>query len=62
MRAAERLMASILHRSDLHLLRRINRFFRAMRERERSLDYRISNRTGLFHFANRWYIVARMAA
>lgn len=46
----------------LHLMRGLDRVFHSMPKPERNLDYRISNRPGLFRLANRWYIAAQKAA
>jgi SAM-dependent methyltransferase len=43
----------------LHLAKRLDNIFHAVPQPEHNLDYRISNRPGLFRLANRWYVVAR---
>jgi SAM-dependent methyltransferase len=45
----------------LHWAKWLDKVFQASPEPDRNLDYRISNRAGVFRCAARWYIVARKA-
>lgn len=43
----------------LHFAKFLDQVFHASVEPTENLDYRVSNLSGIFHLANRWYIVAR---